>query len=53
MGSIFLLEWTLKYFERRGGVSHLRAANRKYPIIVPRQELTIAGVVIANVRKYR
>jgi SOS regulatory protein LexA len=46
-------EWTLKYLEKRGGAAHLRAANRKYPVIVPRQELTIAGVVIANVRKYR
>jgi len=46
-------EWTLKYLERRGEVTHLRAANRKYPIITPKQELTIAGVVIANVRKYR
>jgi len=46
-------EWTLKYFERRGGTVVLRAANRKYPPITPRQELTIAGVVIANVRKYK
>jgi DNA polymerase V len=36
-------EWTMKYLEKRGGVTHLRAANRKYPVIVPRQELTIAG----------
>ena len=46
-------EWTLKYFESRAGVAHLRAANRKYPVITPKQELTIAGVIIANVRKYR
>jgi len=46
-------EWTLKYFEREKGAVLLRAANRKYPPIVPRQELAIGGVVNANVRKYR
>ena len=46
-------DWTLKYFEKRGAVVSLRAANKKYPLIIPKQELVIAGVVIANVRKYR
>jgi len=46
-------DWTLKYFERHGKQVILRAANEKYPPISPRQELIIAGVVIANVRKYR
>jgi len=46
-------EWTLKYFEKRGGVVCLKAANKKYPPIIPKQELVIAGVVVANVRKYR
>lgn len=46
-------EWTLKYFERQKGKVVLRAANKKYPLIAPRQELVIAGVVIANVRKYK
>jgi repressor LexA len=46
-------EWTLKYFERRGGKVILKAANRKYPPIEPRSELTVGGVVIANVRKYK
>ena len=46
-------EWTMKYFEKRGGQITLRAANSKYPAITPRNELVIAGVVIANVRKYR
>ncbi|MDD5422351.1 MAG: transcriptional repressor LexA [Candidatus Omnitrophota bacterium] len=46
-------EWTLKYFEKKGGRVVLKAANKKYPVITPKQELTIAGVVIANVRKYR
>lgn len=46
-------EWTLKYFEKKSGAVSLRAANKKYPAITPRQELVIAGVIIANVRKYR
>ncbi|MBL7071037.1 MAG: LexA family transcriptional regulator [Candidatus Omnitrophica bacterium] len=46
-------EWTLKYFEKRGKIAVLKSANRKYPTIMPKQELIIAGVVIANVRKYR
>ena len=46
-------EWTLKYFEKHKGRVSLRAANKKYPVIEPQQELIIAGVVIANVRKYK
>ena len=46
-------EWTLKYFEKDKGKVRLRAANKKYPPIEPKQELVIAGVVIADVRKYK
>lgn len=46
-------EWTLKYFEKLKGKVMLRAANKKYPPIEPKEELVIAGVVIANVRKYK
>lgn len=46
-------EWTLKYFEKTRGKVCLRAANKKYPPFEPKQELTVAGVVIANVRKYK
>ena len=46
-------EWTLKYFERHKGKVVLKAANPKYPPIEPKQELIIAGVVVANVRKYK
>ena len=46
-------EWTIKYFEKQRGKVSLRAANKKYPRIEPKQELVIAGVVIANVRKYK
>lgn len=46
-------EWTLKYFDKKGDKVCLKAANQKYPAIIPKQELVIAGVVIANVRKYK
>lgn len=46
-------EWTIKRLERRGQRVVLRAANSTYPAIIPRQELVVAGVVIAVVRKYR
>jgi SOS regulatory protein LexA len=46
-------QWTLKYFEKQKGRIILRAANKKYPPIEPKQELVLGGVVIANVRKYR
>jgi SOS regulatory protein LexA len=46
-------EWTLKYFTKESGRVILKAANKKYPPIIPRQELMIAGVVIADVRKYK
>jgi repressor LexA len=46
-------EWTLKYFEKTRRKVLLRAANRKYPPFEPHQELIVAGVVIANVRKYK
>jgi len=45
-------EWTIKYFERRGGAVQLRPANRKYKPIIPQEELRVAGVVTAVVRKY-
>ncbi len=46
-------QWTMKYFEKNSGRVFLRAGNKKYPLIEPRQELVIGGVVIANVRKYK
>ena len=45
-------EWTMKYFEKQDGQVVLRAANQKYPLIIPKQELVIGGIVMANVRKY-
>ena len=45
-------EWTMKYFEKRGGKVLLRAANPKYRPITPRENLTVGGVVVGAVRKY-
>jgi len=46
-------QWTMKYYEKHGSNVILRAANKKYPPIEPKNELVIGGVVVANVRKYR
>lgn len=45
-------EWTVKYFYNRNGKIELVPANKKYPIIYPREELKIGGVVISVIRKY-
>jgi repressor LexA len=45
-------EWTLKYYVKERGEIRLEPANRKYQAIVPKQSLTIGGVVRAAVRKY-
>lgn len=46
-------EWTMKYLRIKKGVVTLVPANPKYEPIVPKSELTIAGVVTAVIRKYR
>ncbi len=45
-------EWTMKTFRKEKGEVFLEAANPNYPLIRPRQELKLAGVVTAVVRKY-
>ncbi len=45
-------EWTIKYFHKKTGKVFLKPGNKKYSTIHPKRELTIAGVVTANVRKY-
>lgn len=44
--------WTMKYLRIRNGKPILMPANHKYLPIIPRQELNIAAVVKAVVRKY-
>lgn len=46
-------EWTMKYLRKRGDVVSLIPANAKYKPIKPKNELKIAGVVTAVVRKYQ
>lgn len=45
-------EWTLKYFHKQGATVVLKPANKNYQPITPREELKVAGVVTAVVRKY-
>jgi repressor LexA len=46
-------EWTMKYLRKRGDTVTLLPANPKYQPIRPKNELKIAGVVSAVVRKYK
>ena len=45
-------EWTMKYYRKQGQQVFLEAANPRYPVIRPKTELTLAGIVTAVVRKY-
>lgn len=45
-------EWTLKYYRNSSGTIELVPANSKYPVIFPKNELTIGGVVKALMRRY-
>ncbi|MCB1071234.1 MAG: repressor LexA [Verrucomicrobia bacterium] len=45
-------EWTLKYYRKDRKGLRLEPANAKYQPIVPRQTLTIGGIVCGVVRKY-
>ena len=46
-------EWTMKYLRKRGETVSLVPANPKYHPLRPKNELKIAGVVTAVVRKYK
>jgi SOS regulatory protein LexA len=46
-------QWTMKYLRKRGTSVTLLPANPKYQPIKPTNELNIAGVVTAVVRKYK
>lgn len=46
-------DWTMKYYHETSSGVVLRAANIKYPPIKAKNELTIGGVIVAVVRKYR
>lgn len=55
-GDIVLAEvdgnWTMKYFQKKGDMVVLEAANSQYSTIIPMADLRIAGVITAVVRKY-
>ncbi|MBU1102329.1 transcriptional repressor LexA [Patescibacteria group bacterium] len=44
--------WTMKYFQKRNREIVLIPANKDYPVIYPKQELKIGGVVVSVVKKY-
>ena len=44
--------WTVKYFRKKGSKIYLEAANTNYKTIHPEEELQIAAVVKAVIRKY-
>ncbi len=46
-------EWTLKYYELKNGKVRLIPANPKYQPIEPKYSLTIGGVVVSSLRRYR
>ncbi len=45
-------EWTLKFLMKKGSQMFLRAANKKYPDLYPKQQLRVGGVVTGVVRKF-
>jgi repressor LexA len=45
-------KWTMKYLRKRNGKVYLEAANKKYPLFYPKEDLKIAAVVRAVIRKY-
>lgn len=45
-------EWTIKFYEKRGETVVLHPANVRYQPIIPVEEVRIAGVVIAVIRRY-
>lgn len=45
-------EWTLKFFEKKGANIKLIPGNKNYPVLTPREELKVAGVVVSVIRRY-
>jgi len=45
-------KWTMKYFRKKDGKVFLEAANKKYKPFYPEQDLKIAAVVRAVIRRY-
>ena len=45
-------DWTLKFFEKHQGQVRLVPGNKKFPILYPKAELRVTGVVTSVIRKY-
>jgi len=45
-------EWTVKYFHREGRIIQFIPANPNYPVLMPKNDLLLGGVVISVIRKY-
>lgn len=45
-------KWTMKYLRKKGKSIYLEPANKKFSNIYPKEELNIAAVVKAVIRKY-
>jgi len=45
-------EWTIKYYRKNNVGVQLVPANPKYPVLFPKGDLLIGGVVISVIRKY-
>lgn len=45
-------DWTLKFFDKKGTVVRLIPGNKNYPVLIPKVELKIGGVVTSVIRKY-
>lgn len=45
-------QWTIKYLRKDKKGMYLEPANKKFPLIYPKEDLRIAAVVKAVVRKY-
>lgn len=45
-------DWTIKHYQKKGNNVVLMPANKKFKPIVPKEELKVAGVVTAVIRKY-
>lgn len=45
-------DWTIKYLRQKNGTAFLEPANPRFKPIFPKQNLTVAAVVRAVVRKY-
>jgi repressor LexA len=46
-------EWTIKRFQKRGNQVMLLPANKAFKPIQPKEQLSVAGVVKAVIRKYQ